>query len=125
MFDMLPFLRVTGTTTEEQIASLVSYLTQFKETLEFALTNISTDNLSPDLVKLLNELGANIEKSNEEREDEVAQISTNALTIPDVINSDLFKDAIASEQAKDITFNVNYETGYLEYTTNEEANDGI
>lgn len=124
MMDMLPFLRVTGTTLEEQIVSLVNYLTQFKETLEFALMNISTENLSPDLVNKLNELGAGIEKSNEEREDEVAQISTNALTIPDVINSELFKDAIASEQAKDIAFNVNFETGDLEYTTNEEVNDG-
>ena len=126
MMDMLPFPKVSGNTPEEQIVSLVNYMTQFKETLEFAFMNISTENLSPDLVNMLNELGAGIEKSNEEREDEVAQISTKALTISDICNSDMFKDAVAIEQTKDITFNVNYDTGYLEYyTSNEEVNDGI
>lgn len=123
---MLPFPKVMGNTPEEQIASLANYMTQFKETLEFALMNISTENLSPDLINMLNELGANIEKSNEEREDEVAQLSANALTIADVCNSDMFKDAIAREQTKNITFNVNFDTGYLEYTTtNEEVNNGL
>lgn len=125
MMDMLPFPRVAGNTPEEQIASLVTYLTQLKETLEFAFMDISTDNLSPELVNMLNELGAGIEKSNAEREDEVAQISTNALTISDVCNSDMFKDAVATEQTKDITFNVNFNTGELEYTTSsEEVNNG-
>ncbi len=124
MVDMLPFPRVSGGTPEEQIASLVAYLTQFKETLEFALMDISTDNLSADLVNMLNELGAGIEKSNAEREDEVAQISTNALTISDVCNSELFKDAIASETSKYISFNVNFETGHLEYNISEEVNNG-
>ena len=125
MMDMLPFPKLIGNTPEEQIVSLVNYMTQFKETLEFALMNISTENLSPDLVNMLNELGAGIEKSNEEREDEVAQISTNALTIADVCNSDMFKDAIASEQTKAVAFNVNFETGHLEYNiSNEEVNNG-
>ena len=39
MLDMLPFLRVAGNTPEEKIASIVNYLTQFKETLEFVLMN--------------------------------------------------------------------------------------
>ena len=73
--DMFPFPSVSGNTPEEQIASLVRYLTQFKETLEFALMNISEDNLSPELVNKLNELGARIERDKEEREDEVAQLS--------------------------------------------------
>lgn len=125
MMDMLPFPKATGNTPEEQIASLITYLTQLKETLEFAFMDISTDNLSPELVNMLNELGAGIEKSNAEREDEVAQISTNALTISDVCNSDMFKDAVAIEQTKDITFNVNFNTGELEYTTSsEEVNNG-
>lgn len=124
MMDMLPFPKVIGKSPEEQIASLVNYLTLFKETLEFALMNISTDNLSPDLVNKLNELGAGIEKNKEEREDEVAQVSAKTLTISDVCNSDLFKDAVAREQTKNITFNVNFNNGCLEYTTNEEVNDG-
>lgn len=124
MMDMLPFPKVSGNSPEEQIVSLVNYMTHFKETLEFALMNISTDNLSSDLVNKLNELGAGIEKNKEEREDEVAQISTKTLTVSDVCNSELFKDAVAREQTKDITFNVNFNNGCLEYTTNEEVNDG-
>lgn len=75
IIDTFQFPSVSGNTPEEQIASLVKYLTQFKETLEFALMNISEDNLSPDLVNRLNELGARIERDKEEREDEVAQLS--------------------------------------------------
>lgn len=119
MVDMLPFPRVIGNTPEEQISELLNYLIQFKETLEFALMNISTENLSPDLVNKLNELGANIEKSNTDREDEVAQISTNALTISDVCNSDLFKLSVESEASKYISFNVNFDTGHLEYAISE------
>lgn len=75
MIDLLPFPRITGDTPEKQVSELVHYLVQFKETLEFALMNISIDNLSPDLVKKLNELEANIKQSNEEKESELAQIS--------------------------------------------------
>ncbi len=127
MFDMLPFPRVTESKTEkQQIVELVSYLTQFKETLEFALMNISSDNLSPELVNKLNSLGADIERSNTVREDEVAQVKAQALTVSDVCNSDLFKLAIESETSKYISFNVNFETGHLEYaTSNEEVNNGL
>lgn len=75
MIDLLPFPRITGDTPEKQVSELVHYLVQFKETLEFALMNISIDNLSPDLVNKLNELEANINQSNEEKESELAQIS--------------------------------------------------
>jgi hypothetical protein len=120
MVDMLPFPRVIGNTPQEQIAELLSYLIQFKETLEFALTNISTENLSPDLVNKLNELGANIEKSYVDREDELTQISKNTLTISDVCESNTFKDAVEDEMYKHwLTFSVNYETGHLEYAKAE------
>lgn len=125
MVDMLPFPRVVGKTPEEQISELTDYMVQFKETLEFALMNISTENLSPELVNKLNELGAGIEKNKEEREDEVAQISNKALTVSDVCNSDIFKEAIKDEINVDVSFNVNFETGHLEYnTSNEEVNNG-
>jgi hypothetical protein len=95
MYDILPFPRVIGETPEEQIKELTSYLIQFKETLEFALTNITTENLSADLVKKLNGLGANIEQDNAEKESELAQISQrNPLTIYDVINSPAFESAV-------------------------------
>ena len=123
MVDIFPFPSNIGNTPEEQIANIINYLIQFKETLEFAFMNISTENLSPDLINKLNELGADIEKNKEEREDEVAQITTNSLTIPDVCNSDLFQMAVKSILSQNISFNVNYETGHLEYAlSSEEVN---
>lgn len=124
MLDIFPFPSVSDGNPEKQIAELVNYLIQFKETLEFALTNISTENLSPNLVNKLNELGADIEKNKEERGEEVAQIATNALTVSDVCNSEVFKVAIEVETSKYISFNVNYETGHLEYAlSSKEANN--
>ena len=117
MVDMLPFPRIMGDTPEKQIGELINYLVQFKETLEFALMNISTENLSPDLVNKLNELGADIERSHSERESELAQISHgNSLTIFDVLNSEAFKVSVKNE-VSNIKFTVNFETGHLEYAT--------
>lgn len=104
MYDILPFPLITSKTSEGQINELLLYLTQFKETLEFALMNISVDNLSQDLVEKLNALGADIEKSNESREDEMTQFNNNALTKSDVVNT-----------ISAITFSVNFDTGKLEY----------
>lgn len=117
MVDMLPFPRMMGNTTEEKMADMLNYLIQFKETLEFILANISTENLSPELINKLNELGADIEKNNESRENEISQITANALTIYDVCNSEIFRDAIISEMNRSYAFNVNFETGHLEYAT--------
>ena len=97
MYDMLPFPTFSATETTDLSAQLNNYLIQFKETLEFILTNISTDNLSPDLIAKLNELGAEIEKSNEEREEQIGQISGNTLSVSDVVNSKAFKQAIPSK----------------------------
>lgn len=125
MLDMLPFPRIMGDTPDKQIVELVTYLVQFKETLEFALRNISTENLSPELVNKLNELGAGIEKSNENREDEIAQVSSKTLTVSDVCNSEIFKLAVEDMFKGYTTFNVNFETGHLEYnTSNEGVNNG-
>ena len=79
MMDMFPFPRVTGETAEEQIASLVSYITQFKETLEFALMNISEDNLSADLMGRIKAIEEEIRKNKEDREEEVAQLANKVL----------------------------------------------
>lgn len=122
---MFPFPPTTGTNAEEKVAEIINYLIQFKETLEFALTNISSENLSPDLLKRLNELGANIEKSDSNREEEIIQISNNSITVSDVINSDLFKAEIKNEVGNitigKITFSVNYDTGHLEFTIQKEG----
>ena len=75
MYDMLPFLRITGNTPEKQITEITEYLTQFKETLEFILSNISLENLSPELVRRLEVLDNTIAQINSNREEEIAQIS--------------------------------------------------
>ena len=97
MYDMLPFPNITATTVEEQTKQINNYLIQFKETLEFILTNISTDNLSPALIDKLNSLGAEIEKTTEETTDQIQQVSNKAITVSDVINSQAFKAAVPQE----------------------------
>ena len=97
MYDLLPFPNFAATDASDLTAQLNNYLMQFKETLEFVLTNISTDNLSPDLIAKLNDLGAEIEKSNEEREDQLGQVSNKTITVSDVLNSPAFKEAIPSK----------------------------
>ena len=123
MMDMLPFPGVTQNTPEKQIQEILNYLIQLKETLEFAFMNISTENLSPDLVNMLNGLGADIKKNEETREDDLSQISSNSLTVSDVCNSEAFKLAVQTESVKDVAFSVNFDTGNLDYIlSNEEGN---
>lgn len=120
LIDTLPFPRVISDTPEGQISELINYLIQFKETLEFTLMNISTENLSSDLVNKLNELGADIEKSKTDREDALVQLTVDTLTISDVCESNTFKIAIENEVSKYVTFSVNFNTGHLEYATSNE-----
>lgn len=124
MIDIFDFLRLTKDTEKEQILEIVQYLTQFKETLEFALNNISIDNLSDELIGKLNSLGADIQRRDDERIDELAQVSNKSLTISDVCNSDTFKEAVAKEVSEYTTFNVNFETGHLEYLIKVEGENG-
>ena len=121
MMDMFPFPSVTGKTSEEQIKDILNYLIQFKETLEFALMNISTENLSPDLVNRLNDLGANIQQNNAERESELVQITQKqTITVFDVLNSEAFKASLKNE-IEGINFSVNFDTGHLEYGVSEQG----
>lgn len=119
MYDMLPFPNISSATTEELAAQVNNYLIQFKESLEFILMNISTENLSQDLIEKLNTLGADIEKSNEERDDQIKQVANKALSVSDVINSPTFDIAVDSKvdasMAK-IKLSINFDTGNLEYT---------
>ena len=124
MYDIFSFPNITGGTNEEKIAQIYSYLIQLKEELEFQLMSISVDNLSSDLVAKLNELGANIEKSNQEREDQMQQVATKSISVSDVINSEMFKAEIASipqDVAESLSFSVNFDTGDLEYTIHKEV----
>jgi predicted DNA-binding protein YlxM (UPF0122 family) len=115
MYDLLPFPNISATNIEDLVAQTNNYLIQFKEALEFALTNISTDNLSQNLVEKLNTLGADIEKSIEERDDQLQQVANKTLSISDVINSDTFSLAVEGK-ISNIKFSVNFDTGNLEYT---------
>lgn len=119
MYDLLPFPNITSKDAEGLAGQVNNYLIQFKETLEFLLTNISTDNLSPDLVARLNDLGAEIEKAKEETDEQIGQMSGggSSLTISDVINSNTFKQAVKNEASLNVKLSVNFDTGHLEYTT--------
>lgn len=75
MYDLLPFPRLPDGTPEEQIKELYSYLIQFKETLEFALTNINQENLSPEFLAKIEKLIAYIDSDKAERENEYAQLA--------------------------------------------------
>lgn len=121
MYDMLPFPHITATNAEEQVAQINNYLIQFKETLEFILTNISVDNLSQDLINKINSLGADIEKSNAFREEEIQQVSGKMITVSDVLNSPAYQADLearmptAEEVLESMDLKVNYDTGHLEY----------
>ena len=120
MYDILPFPNVVSQNPEEQIAQITNYLIQLKETLEFILTDISIDNLSPDLINRLNELGANIDKGEEERNEQMQEMANKTLTVSDVVNSPAFALAIENEvkaNSVKVEFSVDFNTGNLEYTT--------
>jgi hypothetical protein len=127
MYDMLPFPNIEAKTIEELTFQTNNYLIQFKETLEFILANIGPDNLSADLIEKLNSLGAEVEKTIEDTEDQFQQVASNTITVADVINSDVFNQTTVSvvlnsedfKKATDIEFSVNFETGNLEYTNNK------
>jgi len=122
MYDILPFPNITATDAKEQVAQINNYLIQFKETLEFILTNISVDNLSQDLIDKLNSLGAEVEKTQVVREEELQQVSNRMISVSDVLNSPAYqKDReeleanLPSATITAMNLRVNYETGELEY----------
>ena len=97
MYDILPFPNINATNINDLVGQTNNYLIQFKETLEFALMNISIDNLSKELIEKLNTLGADIQKSNEDKEDQLQQVLNKTLTVSDVLNSAAFKAALPQE----------------------------
>ena len=103
MNNILPYPNITATEPKEQIQQLKSYIFQLTETLEFLLTNINTDNLSPSLVNQLNDLGMSIENTRADV-DERQQITTNlvkenSLTVNDVITSVAFQNEVQEMNA--------------------------
>ena len=102
MYDMLPFPNITATSIEELSFQTNNYLIQFKETLEFILTNIGADNLSSDLMETLNSLGAEVEKTIEDTDDQFQQVAQKTITVADVINSSAFEEALPKEYLKSV-----------------------
>ena len=111
MMDLLPFPHITATEPKEQLSQVKDYLFQFKEDLEFILSNIGVDNLSQELIDRLNSLGADVDKDNVSN-DHLWQIGSKIVTVSDVINSRAFDMAL---DRKIPTFLINFETGELEY----------
>lgn len=100
MYDMLPFPNITATDTKEQVVQINNYLIQFKETLEFILTNISVDNLSQDLINKINSLGAEVQKTQSDRDEELQQVTHKILTASDVVNSSAYQADLDARDAK-------------------------
>ena len=75
MLDMLPFLMTTSPTTEGQVKEIIDYLAQFKEQLEFVLSNISERNLSESLKQKLKAMDDSIKSAERNRTEELAQVS--------------------------------------------------
>lgn len=122
MFDLFEYPNITANDVGELAQQVNHYLVQFKETLEFALTNIGKENLSVDLIATLNTLGADIKMSKTEQEDQITQVAHNALTVSDVLNSEAYEESIRSLRAdmeQDLKLTVNFSTGNLEYTIKE------
>ena len=115
MYD-LPFPQITSQDTREQVKELTDYLFKLIENLEFALTDISYENLSQELVEKLTSLGADIEMQKEDQKDQLQQVSNSSITISDVVNSPAFDMAVKAEVKANIpTFTINFATGELEY----------
>ena len=100
MNDILPFPNITATDTKEQVGQINNYLIQLKETLEFVLSSIDYENLSPELKSMLNSYGKDIKASNEERQDQIQQVSKKSISVSDVINSAMFKSALKAVEEK-------------------------
>lgn len=71
MHDILPYPNITAKDTEAQVSQINSYLIQLKEALEFAFMGISSDNLSA-----INSLAKSMSISEEERTDQLQQVSS-------------------------------------------------
>lgn len=134
MYDILPFPNITATDAKEQMSQINNYLIQLKEELEFILTNISADNLSPELLSQIRSLGADVKTTREEQVDATQQITQRMVSVSDVVDSQLFKDSTISgvkvngtQLAKDAERNVtvpvptDYIKGGSQTTTSSES----
>lgn len=124
MFDILPFPNITAKEPEERIGQVVDYLLQFKEDLEFILTNLTTDNLSPELQAKINSKTTKDVFSDDQME-QLSQMR-GGISVSDVLNSAAFKAYSDSVDKKidgvldGISFYLDYTTGELYYKLEEK-----
>ncbi len=122
MFDILPFPNITAKEAEERTNQIVDYLLQFKEDLEFILTNLTSENLSPDLRAKITNVKTSDDAFTSEQSEQLSQLKGGGgISVSDVLNSAAFKayaesvNTAIDEKVNNLTFEVNYETGHLEY----------
>lgn len=97
MFDILPFPNITAKDPEERIGQVVDYLLQFKEDLEFILTNLTTENLSPELQAKIASVKSSTDVFTAEQTEQLSQMKGSSggggggISVSDVLNSAAFK----------------------------------
>ncbi len=121
MNELLPSPHITALNDKEQIQQMRSYLFQLKESLEFILTNIGTENLSDTLLKDLKNMGMSIAEVQSDvdmrQKTTVGLINESNLTVSDVINSALFAAEI--QEVKDYADSVAGTVGEHDHTVSD------
>lgn len=121
MNELLPSPHITALNDKEQIQQMRSYLFQLKESLEFILTNIGTENLSDTLLKDLKNMGMSIAEVQSDvdmrQKTTVGLINESNLTVSDVINSALFEAEI--QEVKDYADSVAGTVGEHDHTVSD------
>ena len=100
MFDFLPHPEIRASNLAELTAQTNDYLFRLKEALEFELSSIDVNNLSPDFRSKLDALGVDITNINETKDSEMAQMANNFITIEDVIGSYLFDEKLKPQEER-------------------------
>ena len=116
MFDILPFPNITAKETDERVAQVIDYLLQFKEDLEFILTNLTSENLSPELQSKIASLKTSSELFTDEQSEQISQTAKKGgVTAVDILSSTEF-----IKYAEDATAYVNRKVDDLDYIVSGE-----
>lgn len=86
----LPFPPILNGEPEEQIQLIYNYLFQLKESMEFTIDNIGSDNLSTQLIGQIETIQSMIKSANESAEHAQSMAQKNGITVQDVVTSELF-----------------------------------
>ena len=122
MYDILPFPNITATEPEEQIVQINNYLIQLKEELEFALTNITSENLSQELRNALESNSKSADGFTTEQLSMLQQMSGKGVSVSDVVNSKefaLFSDGLkeySDQNEKDANAYTDEKFGQIDYS---------